>query len=267
VGTEKRERQKAGRQNRRVEAEVAARKARTRGAFVKWGIFAAVILAIIVGFAFFTSDDDDDPDTVTTDSSTSAAPTTTAEPTACPPTDGSATQTREFSAPFADCLEAGKTYTAVITTSAGELRVALDAEKAPKTVNNFVALSRYKYYDGISCHRIIPDFVAQCGDPEGTGSGGPGYEFEDELPEAGEYQVGSLAMANSGPNTNGSQFFVITGEQGATLDPNYSLFGQAEPGQDDVIAALDALGNDDPNANGVPPKEPVTIESVVIEES
>jgi cyclophilin family peptidyl-prolyl cis-trans isomerase len=266
VGTDKRERQKAGRQSRRAEAEVAARKQRNRSAFIKWGIFAVVILAIIVGFTLFTNDDDDDSDVATT-ASTTTVPATTVAPSTCPPTDGSATQTREFAAPFADCLDAGKTYTAVVTTNKGVLRVALDPDKAPKTVNNFVALSRYKYYDGLSCHRIIPEFVAQCGDPKGDGTGGPGYEFEDELPEAGEYKVGSLAMANSGANTNGSQFFIITGDQGAALDPNYSLFGQAEPGQESVIAALDAAGNADPSANGSVPAGSVTIESVTIEEA
>jgi cyclophilin family peptidyl-prolyl cis-trans isomerase len=264
VGTEKRERQKAGRQNRRVEAESAARKARTRGAFIKWGAFALVILAIIVGFAVFTGDDDEDTSTT---ASTTAAPTTTLAPSECPPTDGSAVQTREFSAPFDTCIDASKAYTAVIAFNVGELRVTLDANQAPNTVNNFVALSRFKFYDGLSCHRVIPDFMAQCGDPEGSGSGGPGYRFADELPEAGQYQIGSIAMANSGPNTNGSQFFVITGEQGVGLSPDYTLFGQAEPGQDAVLAALDAAGNDDPTANGVPPKTPVTIESVTIEEA
>jgi cyclophilin family peptidyl-prolyl cis-trans isomerase len=267
VGTEKRERQKAGRQSRRAEAEVAARKARNRSAFIKWGLFALVILAIIVGFTVFAGDDDDGDDDTATTASTTTAPTTTLAPTPCPPADGSATQTREFSAPFEMCIDTAKTYTAVITTNKGVLRVTLDDEKAPKTVNNFVALSRYKFYDGITCHRIIPDFMAQCGDPTGSGSGGPGYRFEDELPAAGEYEVGSIAMANSGPNTNGSQFFVITGQKGVSLSPDYSLFGKVEPGQDAVLAALDAAGNDDPTANGVPPKEEVTIESVTIEEA
>ena len=83
--------------------------------------------------------------------------------------------------------------------------------------NNFVVLARYKYFDGTKCHRAITDFVVQCGDPTTTGSGSPGYSFADELPAQGEYKIGSIAMANSGPNTNGSQFFIITGENGATL--------------------------------------------------
>ena len=120
-----------------------------------------------------------------------------------------------------------------------------------------------KYFDGLSCHRIIPKFVAQCGDPTGNGTGGPGYKIIDELPK-GSYKVGSLAMANSGPNTNGSQFFVITGADGAALPAKYSLFGMVV-GSDATIKALDAAGN--PSNNGMPPKQAVTITSVVIAES
>ena len=127
-----------------------------------------------------------------------------------------------------------------------------------------MTLARYRYFDGISCHRIIPGFVAQCGDPTGTGTGGPGYEFADELPQAGEYQIGSLAMANAGPDTNGSQFFIITGPQGASLPPDYSLFGMVTEGLDTTLPALDAVGNPD---GGVPPLEEVIIESVTITES
>jgi cyclophilin family peptidyl-prolyl cis-trans isomerase len=132
-------------------------------------------------------------------------------------------------------------------------------------VNSFVTLAGYHYFDGISCHRIIPQFVAQCGDPTGTGSGGPGYEFADELPEQGEYQIGSLAMANAGPDTNGSQFFIITGPNGAALPPDYTLFGMGTEGLDTTLPKIDQAGN--PEGNGVPPLTPVTIESITITES
>ena len=112
-------------------------------------------------------------------------------------------------------IDPSKRYTATMETSMGELVIALDAIKAPKTVNNFVFLSLYHYYDGVIFHRIIRNFVCQGGDPEGTGRGGPGYKFEDELPKPGQYEIGSLAMANAGPNTNGSQFFLISGPDGA----------------------------------------------------
>jgi cyclophilin family peptidyl-prolyl cis-trans isomerase len=188
-----------------------------------------------------------------------------ADPADCPAPDGSSEQQTEFSEYPPTCIDPTKTYTAEIETNLGSLTVELFADKAPITVNSFVTLARYHYFDGISCHRIIPGFVAQCGDPTGTGTGGPGYEFADELPAAGEYQIGSLAMANAGPDTNGSQFFIVTGENGATLPPSYSLFGQVTEGLDTTVPALDAVGN--PEGNGVPPLEPVTIESITITES
>jgi cyclophilin family peptidyl-prolyl cis-trans isomerase len=110
-------------------------------------------------------------------------------------------------------------------------------------------------------HRIIPGFVLQGGDPTGTGAGGPGYRFEDELPKPGRYQIGSFAMANAGPNTNGSQFFIISGPNGVGLPPLYSLFGQVVKGLD-VVAAIDAIGT--PSGR---PKESVVIESVTITEA
>ena len=182
----------------------------------------------------------------------------------CPATDGSAEQQQEFGEYPPTCIDVTKTYTAEIVTNKGSMTVELYADRAPITVNSFVTLARYRYFDGISCHRIIPGFVAQCGDPTGSGSGGPGYEFADELPDAGEYQIGSLAMANAGPDTNGSQFFIITGDQGAALPPDYTLFGMVTEGLDTTVPALDAVGNPD---GGVPPLEEVTIESITITES
>jgi cyclophilin family peptidyl-prolyl cis-trans isomerase len=139
------------------------------------------------------------------------------------------------------CISTDKTYTATVDTDVGTFTVALNAKAAPKTVNNFVYLSRYHFYDGVTFHRVIPGFVVQGGDPQGTGMGGPGYQFGDELPKAGAYKIGSLAMANSGPNTNGSQFFVITGTQGTQLPPNYSLFGSVISGMD-VVKKIEADG-------------------------
>jgi cyclophilin family peptidyl-prolyl cis-trans isomerase len=187
--------------------------------------------------------------------------------TECPPVDGASTQTQDFDDSFALCIDPTKTYTAVVTTNMGTYSAVLDATKAPGAVNNFVSLARNKYFDGTTCHRAIPGFMVQCGDPTATGSGGPGYKFADEFPAAGEYKIGSLAMANSGPNTNGSQFFVITGDQGVSLPPNYTLFGQVTDGLDSTVAALDAAGNDDPSSNGVPPLKEIKIESITITES
>jgi cyclophilin family peptidyl-prolyl cis-trans isomerase/FKBP-type peptidyl-prolyl cis-trans isomerase len=183
----------------------------------------------------------------------------------CPAPDGSSEQQQEFDAYPPTCIDTASTYTAEIVTNKGTVVVELDDEAAPLTVNNFVTLARYHYFDGISCHRIIPGFMAQCGDPTGTGSGGPGYEFPDELPASSDvYTAGTLAMANAGPDTNGSQFFIITGDA-TFLPPSYSVFGTVVEGLDDTLPALDAAGN--PEDNGVPPLEPVTIESVTITEN
>lgn len=158
-------------------------------------------------------------------------------------------------------IEPSRRYTAEMETTKGSMTIALDPLAAPATVNNFVFLARYHYYDGIVFHRVIPGFVIQGGDPEGTGRGGPGYRFGDELPPPGRYEVGSLAMANAGPDTNGSQFFVISGPDGVALPPNYSLFGKVVRGLD-VVAAIDAVGS----RSGAPSEE-VVITSVTISES
>jgi cyclophilin family peptidyl-prolyl cis-trans isomerase len=188
-----------------------------------------------------------------------------ADASECPAADGSSEKQQEFTEYPPTCIDVTKTYTAQIETNMGPLTVELYPDRAPLAVNSFVTLARYHYFDGLSCHRIIPQFVAQCGDPTGTGSGGPGYEFADELPDEGAYQIGSLAMANSGPDTNGSQFFIITGPNGAALPPDYTLFGMVTDGLDTTIPKLDAAGN--PEDNGVPPLEPVTIESITITEA
>ena len=179
-----------------------------------------------------------------------------------PPFDGSAPQQQEFSAPPEMGIDPAKRYSATMTTSLGEIVIALDALKAPKTVNNFVFLALNHYYDGVIFHRIINGFMCQGGDPTGTGRGGPGYRFDDELPKPREYQVGSLAMANAGPNTNGSQFFLVSGASGVGLPPQYSLFGQVVKGLDIV----DTMQNV-PTGGGDKPKTDVVIQSVVITES
>ena len=180
--------------------------------------------------------------------------------TECPAADGSSPKRQKFDAPPPMCIDPAKTYTAEMVTSKGTMRIALDPIAAPKTVNNFVVLARYHYFDGIVFHRVIPGFVLQGGDPEGSGRGGPGYRFDDELPKPGRYELGSLAMANAGPNTNGSQFFVISGPDGMSLPPQYSLFGKVVSGLD-TVRAVDALGT-----RGGTPQERVVIQSVTVTE-
>ncbi len=182
----------------------------------------------------------------------------------CPADDGSEGRVVNF--PTVDpptCIDRAKAYTAVFETTAGDFTVELDAKRAPVTVNSFVYLARYHYFDNTLCHRVVPGFVFQCGDPTGTGSGGPGYQFDDELPAPGEYKLGSLVMANSGANTNGSQFFVVTGDKGVALPPSYALFGQVTDGLDSTVSDIDALGVGDRQ----PSTEPVYITSVTITES
>ncbi len=179
--------------------------------------------------------------------------------TAFPPLDGSAPAQQEFSEPPEMGIDPTKRYTATIDTSMGEIVVALDALKAPQTVNNFVFLALHHYYDGVIFHRIINGFMCQGGDPTGTGRGGPGYRFDDELPKPNEYKIGSLAMANAGPNTNGSQFFVISGPSGVGLPPQYSLFGQVVKGLD-IVEQMQGVAT----GGGDRPKTDVVVNSVAI---
>lgn len=165
-----------------------------------------------------------------------------------------------FTEPPAFELEDGVTYSATLETSCGTIVLELDAEAAPITTNNFVVLSRSGFYDGITFHRAVPGFVIQGGDPLGTGFGGPGYEFEDELPTDG-YALGDLAMANAGPDTNGSQFFIVTGDASA-LPNDFSKFGAVVEGLE-VAQAIESLG--DPATQM--PVAPVYIYSVEITES
>ena len=170
-----------------------------------------------------------------------------------PPLDGSAPKQQQFSSPPEMGIDPDKRYTATMDTSMGELVIALDSDRAPKTVNNFVFLALHHYFDGIIFHRIIDGFVCQGGDPTGTGTGGPGYRFEDELPKPGQYEIGSVAMANAGPSTNGSQFFLISGPNGAGLPPLYSLFGKIVKGLDvlDAMQRVPTGSNDRPNTDVV----------------
>jgi len=212
--------------------------------------------------------DDQPPTTITAapEPRSTLAPTTTGPPATarCPRTDGSEARTTRFQASPPPCINPAKRYTATLKTSEGTMVIALNTQKAPIAVNNFVSLARYHFYDGLTFHRVVRDFVIQGGDPRGDGTGGPGYTFKDELPGRGEYKIGSVAMANSGPDTNGSQFFTITGQQGVQLPPNYSLFGEVTSGLD-VAQRIEALA--DPGDPSQKPSRPVTIDSVTITEA
>jgi peptidyl-prolyl cis-trans isomerase B (cyclophilin B) len=145
---------------------------------------------------------------------------------------------------------------ATLHTNHGAIEVELFEEDAPRTVDNFVKLSKDGFYDGITFHRVIPDFMIQGGCPRGDGTGGPGYQFEDE-PNEHRVERGALAMANSGPDTNGSQFFIVTTEAAPWLDGKHTVFGQVSSGMGvvDEISGVDRDGSDRP-------REPVTIDRV-----
>jgi cyclophilin family peptidyl-prolyl cis-trans isomerase len=157
-------------------------------------------------------------------------------------------------------IDQSKDYTATMKTSCGTIELELYAGQTPVTVNSFVFLAREGFFDGLTFHRIIPDFVLQGGDPEGTGSGGPGYQFEDEIVKSLRFdRPGLLAMANSGPDTNGSQFFITTGEP-THLNGKHTIFGEVTDGMK-VVKEIESFGT-----SAGSPTEPVYIEKVTIKE-
>jgi cyclophilin family peptidyl-prolyl cis-trans isomerase len=157
-------------------------------------------------------------------------------------------------------LDDEKSYSAVLHTNHGDVAIDLMKDRSPNTVNNFVFLARDGFYDGVIFHRVINGFMAQGGDPTGTGTGGPGYRFADELEGTGRYSRGTVAMANAGPNTNGSQFFVCHADVG--LPHSYTIFGQVTSGMEaiDSIAAV-------PTNHADRPEDDCVINSVTITES
>jgi cyclophilin family peptidyl-prolyl cis-trans isomerase len=151
--------------------------------------------------------------------------------------------------------------TATMNTSLGAISIELFDQDAPKTVANFKKLASENFYDGVIFHRVIPDFMIQGGDPEGTGMGGPGYTFEDEI-NRHKIVRGALAMANAGPNTNGSQFFIVTADACPWLDGRHTVFGQVSAGME-TVDAIERL----PTEAGDRPVEPPKIESIELQEA
>jgi Peptidyl-prolyl cis-trans isomerase (rotamase) - cyclophilin family len=179
-----------------------------------------------------------------------------------------AQRNNKYTSPPSMTIDKDKQYYAEVTTSMGAFQIKLLTADAPVTVNNFVFLAREGFFTGIAFHRIIKDFMIQTGDPLGNGTGGPGYKFADELPNKLSYGPGIVAMANSGPNTNGSQFFICTGEQSKNLNksPNYTIFGQVVAGMDVVqkIAAVPVTASSRGEASK--PVNTVNITNVTITE-
>ena len=259
----KRERKKANQAARRAALEAARKRRQQRRIALFVGL--AIVVVVVGAFLITTVVGDDAKKSADAKSDTSIK-----ESAPCPQADGSSERRTSFGAPFADnCTDATKTYTAVMETDAGVVKIALDASKAPRTVNNFVSLARYHFYDGLTFHRVVKDYVIQGGDPQGNGSGDAGYRFEDELPSPSDYVEGSIAMANSGPNTNGSQFFILTSAnapaqllQAVGGEAKYNLFGKVAEGLD-IVKKIEADG---PDAGQGAPKVLHRMTKVTIEE-
>jgi cyclophilin family peptidyl-prolyl cis-trans isomerase len=225
-------------------------------------ILVLLPLVIVSALALSACGDDEPSAAATTDSG--AATTTGGATTAS----GCSTEApeakdveRTFPQPPPREIDVKKTYRATLKTSCGDIVLVLDPRRAPNTVNNFVVLARKDYFDGLTFHRVVADFVIQGGDPSGDGTGGPGYQFPDELPQDG-YTIGALAMANAGPDTNGSQFFIVTGTGGTSLPPAYSRFGRVVKGLD----VAKTIEGSDTEPGTETPTPPVYIFDVVVDE-
>jgi len=278
VGTDKRSRQKANKAKKLAEQQQEQRQARVRRLIFLAVAGTVAVVGITAILSFTGSDEEEEAQAdISTESSTTTteadlpAAVTAPEPGAtiegpadCPEADGSSERVTQFSETPPMCIDENATYIAEFDTTAGAITVELDASAAPTTVNNFVFLARYHYYDGTAFHRIVPGFVIQGGDAVGEplGTGNPGYLIEEEPPEPGAYQVGSLAMAKaSGPQQTGSQFFFVTGPQGEALPNEYSLFGTVTEGLD-VVHTIE----DTPTNRADYPTEEIYINSVTITE-
>ena len=269
----KRERQRQNRDAARAAQLEAAKQERKRKSLIRGTVGFVLIIALFALWAWLQSNGGSKKASSTSTSSATTASsgpttTTTANPALaavqCNDTKPPDNPNRPtFTAPPPMTIDTSKTYTAVIDTSCGTITATLDAKGAPKTVNNFVFLADKHFYDGLTWHRVVKDFVIQGGDPSGSGNGGPGYTFADELPTDG-YKLGSLAMANSGPNTNGSQFFIITGAGGTSLPNSYSRFGMVTGGLD-VAQKMESFATD-PDPPGKPSR-PLYMFSITIKVS
>jgi peptidyl-prolyl cis-trans isomerase B (cyclophilin B) len=223
-------------------------------ALLALAIFAIVALLTLTGCGSSDSDAESADGSAGSDSSGEAASGTCSYPA------DEQSAAKEVKAP-AEKPKAEDSVDATIETSAGDLDVVLDAERVPCTVNSFLSLADQQYFDDTDCHRLTTEgiFVFQCGDPTGTGSGGPGYSFADELDGSETYPAGTLAMANAGPDTNGSQFFVVYDD--SSLPPDYTVFGSLDEASTKTVADIAAKGTDSGSGDGAP-KEKVTITGI-----
>jgi cyclophilin family peptidyl-prolyl cis-trans isomerase len=251
----KRERQRLNREARRQLEEQLARRRRTFKTARNFAIIAVPVLAVGVILAASSGGDDEKKaisDVSCRNVATAPAPKDTTFPQAP-----------------ATAIDPAKTYTASVETNCGSFDIQLAAAQAPQTVNSFVFLAREGFYDGLPFHRVAKGFVVQGGDPKGDGTGGPGYTVPDEPPVDG-YQKGSVAMANSGPNTSGSQFFVVTSDEGAQNLGGppylYSILGQVTSGIE-IVEKLDSFGSTAPDPSQQQPSRVLVIDKITITET
>jgi peptidyl-prolyl cis-trans isomerase B (cyclophilin B) len=286
VASTKREKELARQRAERQAARDAAAGQRRRQRNAVLGSVVAVTLVAGAAVAGSVALRDDAPsDAIAAASTTTATPS--AAPSSTPTTTAAATPTAEPSAsataagepgcvyektaepaarevllPPTEGVELTNVYAVTIATNQGDIVFEMNSAEAPCTANNLRSLAHFRYFDGTACHRLTTEGieVLQCGDPTGTGSGGPGYQFADENLEGATYERGTVAMANAGPGTNGSQFFLVYGD--STLPPNYTPFGKITSGLE-VLDAVAAVGSDDSNGTGDgKPTLPIVIETL-----
>jgi peptidyl-prolyl cis-trans isomerase B (cyclophilin B) len=220
-------------------------------------LLTAAALTVALGGTLTACGGDDSP-------GKAADPQAHVKGTPCSYSEDGSSPAKQVDPPPSTATMTGK-LTGTITTNLGDLDVTLDADQTPCTVNSFVSLAQQGYFDDTSCHRLTTRgiYVLQCGDPTGTGMGGPGYSFKDELSGTETYPAGTLAMANAGPDTNGSQFFIVYAD--TPLPPSYAVFGSVGPDGVAIVKKVAKAGTDDANGPGDgAPKKSVEIQSVSI---
>jgi peptidyl-prolyl cis-trans isomerase B (cyclophilin B) len=280
VASTKREKELARQRAERQAARDAATGQRRKQRNAVFGSVVAVALvagAALAGSTFMGGPDDASDsvaaavETTTTPSAPPASATASAVPSApkaatrdpgCTYEKTAEPAARQVLLPPTEGVETKNVYAVTIATDRGDIVFEMDSATAPCTANNLRSLAHFRYFDGTACHRLTTQGiqVLQCGDPTGTGSGGPGYQFADENLEGATYPRGTVAMANAGPGTNGSQFFLVYGD--STLPPNYTPFGTITSGLE-VLDAVAKAGSDDSNGAGDGrPKLPITIETL-----
>ncbi len=274
--TDKRERQRINRAAKLAAQQKRERREKTRRTVTRWSIIALIVVGALYIFSLRGGDDtateDPESSTLATDPAATTSVTVAgpdsyaayrAQPTACGGEPPPALTEMSFDGPEDEGLSGS--LEAVVTTSCGDITIALDADAYPETVNSFVFLARQGFFDGTACHRFLDGFVLQCGDPTATGRGDAGYEIPDEFPDDSfVYGRGVVAMANAGPGTTGSQFFIVTGDAGA-LPPQFSILGEVV-GSDQTLTALDDVPRGSQAATGEPsaPLETIYIEQIEI---